>query len=294
MDLSLFHPKNYSNRTYRIMDRLNSWTRLTGCSFLDNLGWYNLSVSSRLLGHYRLFQHYKKSSYSQNLRLPPTHTYIIHLRKTANARKYRELTLLNLLCTICFFPTPSEDIYEIDNLLITRQTEILQEFLTHADQDFTVALANAIAAIQSPDFLTGPYPSPTTINIHPAIETPPAARENLRGKQKNVFSKKQVLILFDLIAQTSSKIESIDLCKPNKFPDIAHFLHALTGKSQETWIEELKDYSSGDLYGYNTPGELNQLMSTLSNLADILRKSGLRTLASQADKKIRELDSKRT
>jgi hypothetical protein len=289
MNLSLFHYKETSKFYRRLMDKLNSATGLVACDILDRQGWYNLSVSSRLLGHYRLFQCYKNSSHSQNLRLPPAHSYIIDRRKIADTRKLRQYTLLNILSAICFFPTASDNVYYIDKQLVTTHTDILYEFLTQADDDFEAALANAIAAIHKPDILSG---NPTT-NTQLVIQTPPV-QENLRGKQKNIFSKKQVLILFDLLSQSEKKLERIDLQKPNKYPDFATFLQALTGKSQETWIEELKNYHNNDLYGYSTTGELNQLISTLTNLSDILRKAGFRSISNQADKKIRELESKKT
>jgi hypothetical protein len=298
MDLSRFHHQKTSVFYRRLMDKLNSCTSFAGCAFLDRQGWYDLSIPSRLLGHYRLFQYYKNSSYSKNLRLPPAHTYIIQRKKNAATRKYRPNTLLQILSTICFFPTSSEAIFNIDNQLVTTHTNILHDFLIQSDDDFETALANAIAAIEKPGILSDNSPTITTntanITIHQIMETPPADPENLRGKQKNVFSKKQVLILFDLVSQIDNKLERIDLKKPNKFPEFATFLQGLTGKSHETWIEELKDYRNGDLYKRNTPGELNQLISTLTNLSEILRKAGFRSIATQADRKIRELEDKRT
>jgi hypothetical protein len=294
MELSRFHHQKTSAFFRRLMDKLNSCTSFASCAFLDRQGWYDLSVPSRLLGHYRLFQYYKNSSYSKNLRLPPAHTYIIQRKKNAATRKYRPNTLLQILSTICFFPTSSEAIYNIDNQLVTTHTNILHDFLIQSDDDFETALANAIAAIEKPGILSDNSSTNTAnITIHQIMEATPAAPENLRGKQKNIFSKKQVLILFDLLSQSQNKLEHIDLRKPNKFPEFAIFLQALTGKSQETWIEELRDYRNGELYTHNSKGELNQLISTLSNLSEILRKAGFRSIALQADKKIRELEIKK-
>lgn len=116
-------------------------------------------------------------------------------------------------------------------------------------------------------------------------------KEGTKGKEKGVFSKKQILILFDLLSRTA-KIERLDLHKPNKFDAVAQLFQALTGKPKESWLAELNDYKNKDLYEYHTPGELNQLLATLSNLADLFRKAGLRSVASLADKKIMELERK--
>jgi hypothetical protein len=116
--------------------------------------------------------------------------------------------------------------------------------------------------------------------------TPPA------GKAKGVFSKKQILILFDLLAQIAH-LEKLDLSKPNKYSALADLFHALTGKSQSTWIQQLYDYKHKDLYEFHTEGERKQLVVILTNIAELFRKAGVRTIATQADKKIRELEEHR-
>ena len=61
MDLRLFHHKDRPNADYETMDRKNSRTGSFHVDYLEWTGWYDTSVHMRLLGHYRLFQQYKKS-----------------------------------------------------------------------------------------------------------------------------------------------------------------------------------------------------------------------------------------
>jgi len=112
------------------------------------------------------------------------------------------------------------------------------------------------------------------------------------GKVKGVFSKKQMLILFDLLSQVAH-LEKIDLGKPNKYDAMADLLFAITGKSQSSWIEELNNYKHKDLYKFHTEGQRKQLITDLVNIAERFRKAGFRSIANQADKKIRELEQYR-
>ena len=118
----------------------------------------------------------------------------------------------------------------------------------------------------------------------------PILREGAKGKEKGVFSKRQVLILLDLLSEANA-IERIDFRKPNKFPDIATLCHALTGKSASSFTEELAGYRHKDIYQFNTSGERDQLIVALTNLANAFRAAGFRSIAKQADKKIRELEN---
>jgi hypothetical protein len=114
----------------------------------------------------------------------------------------------------------------------------------------------------------------------------------MKGKQKGVFSKKQILILFDLLNNTGG-IERIDYTNPNKFESVAEMLQALNGKSIATWVEELNNYKIKGLYYYSNEGEFKELIRILTNLSEKLRKSGFRVLANEADKKIKELENTR-
>jgi hypothetical protein len=118
----------------------------------------------------------------------------------------------------------------------------------------------------------------------------PILREGAKGKEKGVFSKKQLLILFDLLSETNA-IERIDFHKPNKFPDIATLFHALTGKAASSFTKELDDRRHKDIYQFHTAGERDQLIVALTNLANIFRAAGFRSIAKQADKKIKEIEA---
>jgi hypothetical protein len=120
----------------------------------------------------------------------------------------------------------------------------------------------------------------------------PVLREGATGKEKGVFSKKQLLIFFDLLSETNA-IERIDFRKPNKYHDIATLFHALTGKPATSFTEELDDHRHKGLYQFHTPGERTQLIVALTNLANAFRAAGFRSIAKQADKKIKELEAAR-
>ena len=104
-----------------------------------------------------------------------------------------------------------------------------------------------------------------------------------------MFSKKQLLILFDLLAE-NKMIDQIDYGKHNKFDAVASMFQAVSAKSKESFVEQLKDVHNKGLYSFNNIGELNQLIVTITNLSDIFRKAGFRSIANIADKKIRELE----
>ena len=117
-----------------------------------------------------------------------------------------------------------------------------------------------------------------------------SSTNELKGKQKGVLTKRQILILFDLLADKGN-IERVDYAKQNKFESVAELFHAINGKSKSTWEEELHNYKDKGPYYYRDEGELKQLISTVTNLSEKLRKSGFRVLAKEADKKIRELEN---
>jgi hypothetical protein len=114
----------------------------------------------------------------------------------------------------------------------------------------------------------------------------------LKGKEKGVFSKKQILIFLDLLSE-GAKLEGIDFSRPNKYEGISELLLALTGKSKESWIKELSQYRTRCLYDFQNLGELNQLIIILTNLAEVFRKAGFRSVALLADRKLKKLDQQR-
>ena len=271
MDLRLFHSSESAD--YRIMDRFNSWTGYIPCHFLEWQGWYYSSIAIRLLGHYRLYQLYKKNFHPKSRDILSPVGYILQ-RKTKFGLKYDTGK----------YPESKMEIYVINRMLLYECAYILHEFLANADEDFEKAFNKAIQQIHDPEFLN---PASAVTTKPPQIIV--QAKAPLLGKGKGVFTKKQILILFDLISK-STKMKSIELDKPNKFDAYAEFLRAVTGKSIDTWLEELKDYRNRDLYHFDTDGERSQLIATLTNLAEMLRKAGLRPLTKLADEKMRELE----
>jgi len=317
MDLRLFRPPQASpDEKFPMMDRLNSWTGLFACRYLEWTGWYNYKVSMRLLGHYRLFQHYRKAYVKARRDLPAARAYILQYR-SSNSFKYLMSRVMAFIYSIFTWKDyfPVVEIAVINRQLVRGSSIILEEFLNNADADFAAALTRALEQIDNPVFYnpgynaTYPVPAPApffqfnqqnntyheynnqhnTFN-HNEINIQPVLKDGAKGKEKGIFSKKQILILFDLLAD-GGKMERIDFSKPGKFSDIADLLHAITSKAKDSFVEELNDYRHKKLYEFNTEGELRQLISTLSNLSEICRKAGFRTIATLADRKIRELES---
>lgn len=295
--------------------RLNSWTRLYPCRFLEWTGWYSVSVSQRLIGHYRLFQHYKVYNAKwPNRDYSATAAYILQYKATQGF-KYFVCRIISFCCTILSKKQYylGVEVAGINRRLIDESPAILQEFLVNADTDFNGAMTRALQQINDPSFLNhtvtpaGPvFPSMMvqfnqennnyTTNNHQynysKVNIQPVIKEGAKGKEKGVFSKKQILIMFDLLAE-SARMEKIDFSKPNKFDGLADLFHALTGKTKESFIELLNNYKTRSLYEFNTPGELNQLLIILNNLADTFRKAGFRSVSKLADRKILELESMR-
>jgi hypothetical protein len=332
VDLTLFHQVPDGN--YRAKDKLNSRTSRAACYFFEWTGWYNQNIAQRLLGHYRLFQIYKKDPDNTSRDINLAQAYVLQYRSN-HFVKYSLSRLISLIYRIFtlgrpYLPVETET---FNRSLINEYADILHTFLTDAETDFTSAFQNAMKRLnnvnpnnpsgQSKE-LSQPFQiqvRPTFINIqsdlhinntfntqrndfhthhnyendyssHTHINNSPNAKEGAKGKEKDVLSKKQVLILFDLLSE-SADLEKIDLRKPNKYDDYAILLHAITGKSTASWKEVLNDYKTKDLYEFHTPGELNQLIVTITNLAEFLRKAGFHSLAKSADKKIIELEKQK-
>ena len=312
MDLRLFHSSENPNHSYKTFDRFNSWTRRQPCRLLEWTGWYGTSLQLRLLGHYRLYQLHKKS-HRRRFDVPVVQGYILQYRNF-HGIKFFLARLLSYFPAWLGYPDPSVEILAINRMLIYDRVDVLREFLTDADIDFESAYKKALQQIHDPAFLIPggaigiQHPNVFVqvrhhhqtinntlyhqLNFQSVIQQQPApVKEALTGKEKGVFSKKQVLIFFDMLHQ-AGELERIDLAKPNKFDAMAQFFQALTGKGKETWLETLKHYHNKDLYEFHTLGERNQLISTLTNLADITRAAGLRSVSGLIDKKIREIEMK--
>ncbi len=272
MDLSVLHPIQSPERDYSWKDKLNSVTGNLQCHLLEWTGWYNQDILQRLLGHYRLYHAFKAVD-SFNYHLSPPLHYITNYRVTHSIKYFISCITASLYFIFSFgkryAPLQTES---INSKLINDKAIILYEFLEEAEKDFDNALRNAIEKISSPRFLDKSDTRNLTFlfqnkneynqyqtNSHYFNEYNQVISKNINGKEKGVFSKKQLLILFDLLAE-SSLIEKIDFSKVNKFDSIAVMLHAMSSKSNESIIEQLKEVGNRGLYSFNNLGELNQLI----------------------------------
>ena len=314
-------PPNNSRRPKR--DKFNQYSDWFSCDLLECIGWYDQSVSHRLLGHYRLFQPFKRYHQKQGRMLPLVRAYV------ANYKKNYRTPYKNLFARLCSswfifilhfsysklvrgWIKMNEETATYNDLLISDDGfELLEEFLFLAETDFDQALMHARARLSDPAFFrtrSGTIrmiPQPVLVQhnyeynshqqnnyIHHELNIHPIVKEGAKGKEKGVFSKKQILIFFDLLS-TTAHLEKIDLSRPNKFDAIATLMHAITGKSKDSFIEELNDYKNKDLYAANSHGELNELINTLTNLSELFRNAGFKSVAKLANTKIRELEIKR-
>jgi hypothetical protein len=298
----VLHAVKSPDRDYTMKDKLNSITNPVGCRFLEWSGWYNQNASQRLLGHYRLFQLFKaKDKVDAQLSLPLayiTHYRILHVIKYA----------LSCITAVLYYIFTLGDRYhpltieEFNKQLIITRPSILQEFLTCAEVDFEKALFNAIDQINGApkeeslqsvvvqnrlDYKvynnTCHYLTEYNTTLHTNTTV------GITGKEKDVFSKRQILIWLDLQADLG-KTDRIDYSKQNKFEEVAIMLQAINGKTKQSWKEELDKYKDKGPYYYKGEEELKSLISTITNISQIARKAGQRELAKAADRKIRELE----
>jgi hypothetical protein len=322
MNQNVLPPNPDSAPDYRMRDRLNGWTRLLPCRFLEWSSWYNQSIRNRLIGHYRLYNHFKKDFETLHPHdLPVAQAYILQYRINYGLKHFvsRATSLLYSTITLRKF-APAGSYAIINRHLIYERTDILQQFLDAAEFNFDAALARACQDILSPTFLNNHVtPSTTSVAIqyndnrsntqfndnrisneyndnHTDIHYDtqvihqPAPHDGAQGKEKGVFSKKQLLIFFDLLSD-STGIERIDYRKPTKFQGISDFFHAISGKSATSFKAELDDYRNRGLYLCITPGEFDQLIRDLTNLANALRAAGFWSIVKKADKKIEEIEA---
>lgn len=308
MDLRNFHPDPSSGRTYKTLDRLNSRTHPLACRWLDLIGWYNTSVRQCLLGHHRFYNNYKRHCLDRPGNLPSTSGYVLQRRMTFDV-KYRFMRFFVLIYKMWGYPEWDMEIYMISRHLLYEKPYILQQFLEDAEADFDAALLHTDKLIRKKEFLNTAGNTPNfnnAFNIQlknytlqpiaftqlqnqntPAQQT--ETKDALPGKEKGILSKKQVLIYHDLLSQ-SSKQDRLDIGNPNKHEKIAGLLHALTGKTQTTWLKELDRYRNKGLYDCDSDNELKNLINTITNLDDILFNAGQVHLHKLAQKKIRELE----
>ena len=309
MDLSVLHPVKSPERDYARKDKLNSLTGPLECRFLEWTGWYNQDIYQRLFGHYRLYQVFKKEC-NNKARMPLSLAYTVNYR-ASHGLKYLLSNIIGILYFIGTFGKRYGALQteRFNKVLIKDHASILYEFLIEAEQDAQNALLHAVQKINAPEFGTKPPASILQINqvaltVQNNIEatttyhnsshyfneyTTISAANGIKGKEKGVFSKKQILIFLDLLAETG-KIEKIDFTKPNKFVAVGELLYAISGKSKDSWVEQLKDSGTEGLYDFKSDGDRKQLIVVLINLSNTLKNAGFRSIAKNADKKILELE----
>ena len=306
MDLSVLHRHPLPDRDYLWKDKLNSLTGHLDCRFLEWTGWYNQDIYQRLLGHYRLYQLFKKES-KADVGLSQPLAYILNYR-TSHGFKYLLSRITGILYYMGSFGKPyyPVQIEGINKLLVNDHANILQAFLTEANNNFENALSQAISQIISPNF--GKKSADALLLVKQSAVILQTRNEfnnyhnsahyfneyvnaaaGIKGKEKGVFSKKQILILFDLLTEIG-KMEKIDFTRPNKFDSIADLLCAITSKSKDSWIEQLKDGRNKGLYEFKNEGERKQLIVILTNLSETFRKAGFRSIANIAGNKLREIE----
>jgi hypothetical protein len=321
MNQNVLPPNPNPQPDFRMRERLNGWTGFLPCRFLEWSSWYNQSVRNRLIGHHRLYHLFKKNYEKIHLGdISITQSYILHYRTSYPVKHFVARITSFLISTFTRSYAPVGGYAAINRHLICERPDILLEFLIAADTQFDAALDQAIQQILAPTFLSSSTTNkeqPLAIqyndnrtniqynDIHTEIQhnenhtnnqynsqfiLQTNLREGAQGKEKGVFSKKQLLIFFDLLAEHGS-IEQIDFSKPTKFQEIANLFHAISGKSASSIVEELTDHRNKSLYKCNTPGEYDQLIITLTNLASVFRGAGFRSIANKADKKIGELEA---
>ncbi len=302
MDLSILHPIQSSEKDYTWKDKLNSITGNIKCHFLEWSGWYNQDVNQPLLGHYRLYQVFKSEN-KNNHQLSLPLIYKTNYRITHRIKYSLSCVTASLFYIFSLGEKYAPLQIESINLQLTNgKAIILYEFLEAADQDFNNALRDAIEKISSPKFLDKTDTRNLTFLVqnkneynqyhtssHYFNEFTQVISIGANGKEKGVFSKKQLLILFDLLSE-NKLMARIDFTKINKFDSIANLLHAISAKSKESFIDQLRDARNDGLYSFKSIGELNQLIITITNLADTFRKAGFRSIADAADKKLRILE----
>ena len=259
MDLSVLHPLNSPGKNYKWKDKLNGATGHLTCRFLEWSSWYNQDIAQRLLGHYRLYQVFKaENDATANIGLALPLAYIVSYR-AGHGIKYALSTFMASFYYIFtfgkrYYPLQIEG---INRILINDKTIILQEFLQNADKDFYIAFSKAVEQIGSVDFIDkadnkfmliqqnkNEYNHyQTSSHYFNEYNNVQSSVNGVKGKEKGVFSKKQLLILFDLLSESGS-IEKIDYSKPNRFDSVAIMLQAISGKSKDSILKQLKDTRS--------------------------------------------------
>jgi hypothetical protein len=64
-------------------------------------------------------------------------------------------------------------------------------------------------------------------------------------------------------------------------------LQAVSGKSKESFIQQLKDFLNKDLYEFHNKAALNQLIITLVNLYDVFQRGSFQSIVKSTNRKLR-------
>jgi len=319
MSFRIFHYGNVADENYFLKGRFAGWTGRLKCCWWEWSGWYNVDICQRLLGHYLLFQHFKKEDAFMNRGVEVAHAYILQYRATQGI-KYLLSRIAAFFWSIVTLGMafPPVEIEGLNRILVNEGADVLLEFLTEAGADFQSALLKAAGETQSPSFLckTGKGFSPTyllqlnhqsnthhnesftEINHHhnesfTKVTNQPIVKEGATGKEKGVFSKRQWLMFSDFLSDISP-LEKIDFGRPRKFDKIAGFLHALSGKDKESFVSELNYYkNNGGLYKTKSLGELKQLIIALTDMFETFRNASQPDLEELTNKKIVELKAEK-
>lgn len=92
-------------------------------------------------------------------------------------------------------------------------------------------------------------------NSHYFNEYNPVVSRGVKGKEKGVFSKKQLLILFDLLGD-DKLMDRIDYSKYNKFDAVVGMLQAVSGKGKDSFVEQLKHVRHEGLNSFTNEAQL--------------------------------------
>src|SRR5260221_7567086 len=229
MSLRIFHYGNEADENYFLTGRFDGWTGRLKCRWWEWSGWYNADIYQRLVGHYLLFQHFKKDAALMKRSISVEQAYVLQYR-TMQGVKYLISRITAFTWSILTFGMsfPSVEIEGINRILVNEGADILQQFLADSEIDFRPALFTAAEKMQSPSFICmtakglslayllqinnqfnrNHNESFTEVNHHhnesfTKVTNQPIVKEGAAGKEKGVFSKRQWLIFFDLLTQMS-------------------------------------------------------------------------------------------
>jgi hypothetical protein len=157
IDLTLFHREDAPpSANWRIKDKLNGWTSPGRCLFLEWSGWYNYDAAQRLLGHYRLFRHFKAAYIKSQHQLPAASAYILQYRADHGLKYFLNRIMAFLITIIEKQHHREAEIAAINHQLVNDSTSVLYDFLIDAEEDFTTAFLQARRRINDPSFLISP------------------------------------------------------------------------------------------------------------------------------------------